>query len=63
MLSILGGGVGKNFDISKCKYEKIIIMTDADYDLFIYYFRLPVEFQTGKRKRLFPYGNLYSGTD
>ena len=34
MLSILGGGVGKNFDISKCKYEKIIIMTDADYDGF-----------------------------
>lgn len=32
MLSILGCGVGKNFDITKCKYDKIIILADADYD-------------------------------
>lgn len=32
MLSIFGCGVGKNFDISKCKYDKIIILSDADYD-------------------------------
>ena len=27
---ILGGGYGKNFDISKVKFKKIIFMTDAD---------------------------------
>lgn len=30
--AILGAGIGKNFDIDKCKYDKIIITTDADYD-------------------------------
>ena len=29
---ILGGGYGKNFDISKVKFKKIIFMTDADHD-------------------------------
>ena len=47
--AILGGGIGKNFDISKCKYDKIIFMADADFDgyhirellmkLFLIYFR------------------------
>lgn len=30
--NILGGGFGKNFDISKVKFEKIIFLTDADAD-------------------------------
>ena len=32
ILGILGCGYGKNFDISKCKYDKIIILVDADID-------------------------------
>lgn len=30
--AILGSGIGKNFDISRCKYDKICILTDADSD-------------------------------
>ena len=32
ILGILGCGYGKNFDISKCKYDKIIILADNDLD-------------------------------
>lgn len=32
ILSIIGCGYGKNFDITKCKYDKIIILSDADVD-------------------------------
>jgi len=32
MIQAIGGGVGDNFDVSKIKYHKIIIMTDADVD-------------------------------
>ncbi len=32
IISAIGGGVGENFDISKVRYKKIIIMTDADVD-------------------------------
>ena len=34
ILAILGCGYGKNFDISNCKYDKVIILADADYDGF-----------------------------
>ncbi|MFN4226932.1 MAG: DNA topoisomerase (ATP-hydrolyzing) subunit B [Candidatus Ratteibacteria bacterium] len=32
IISAIGGGVGDDFDISKVRYHKIIIMTDADID-------------------------------
>ena len=32
IITIIGAGYGKNFDIDKCKFEKIIFMTDADND-------------------------------
>lgn len=32
IITIIGGGYGKNFDISKVKFEKIIFMADADPD-------------------------------
>lgn len=32
IITIIGCGYGKNFDISKCKFDKIIFMSDADAD-------------------------------
>lgn len=32
ILTIIGAGYGKNFDLSKCKVSKVIIMADADPD-------------------------------
>jgi DNA gyrase subunit B len=32
MVTAIGAGQGENFDVSKIKYDKVIIMTDADVD-------------------------------
>lgn len=30
--AILGAGIGRNFDLGKCRFEKVIALTDADED-------------------------------
>jgi DNA gyrase subunit B len=32
IITALGTGVGDDFDVTKCKYHKVVIMTDADVD-------------------------------
>lgn len=62
IISLVGGGYGKNFDISKVRWEKIILLADADPDgshidtlllrLFLLY--MPEIITSGKLYRAVP---------
>ena len=32
LITAIGGGVGKSFDVSKARYHKVVLLTDADVD-------------------------------
>ena len=32
MISAIGANVGESFDLSQCRYNKVVLMTDADVD-------------------------------
>jgi DNA gyrase subunit B len=54
----LGTGVGKNFDISKLRYERILLMMDADCDG--YQIRgLLIAFFYQQMRELIKHGHLY----
>ncbi len=62
LITILGTGIGKNFDITKLRYDKIIICTDSDIDGFnitslllcFFFIFMPELIQEGKLYKAMP---------
>ena len=62
MIATFGCGIGDEFDISKLRYDKIIILTDADVDAGAHISTLLLTFSIVLCRNLFIPGKIYRGT-
>lgn len=62
IINVLGGGFGKNFKPEECKFDKIFMATDADYDgyhinilgMLLFYEMTPGLIESGLLWRVYP---------